>query len=181
MHLAGRAAQNSSVVLEFHGPFLHSAQTRLELTALALQLEVELGLSLREQHAAVYSVDVSKKWSEGAYTLRVSFDCAPSDVELLRKATWEVIGTLRSGQVSEAAVEALRARLRERFARSSTSAEHWAEELAASFAHNIPARDILAVTELSAGLTAKSLGVTARRYLRSDRYLDALWSPRPPG
>ncbi|MEO8185676.1 MAG: insulinase family protein, partial [Deltaproteobacteria bacterium] len=176
VRLSGRASHNSSVVLEFHGPFQHSARTRLELTALAQQLEVDLHIALREQRGAVYSVNVSKDWSAGAYTLRVSFDCAPADVDALRKAAWEAIGKLTRGQISDATLEARRARLQERFVRVKSSAYFWAQELADAYAHGMPPRDILAVPELSAHLTRKSLTAAARRYLRSDQYLDALWS-----
>ncbi|MEO8179063.1 MAG: hypothetical protein ABI895_09540 [Deltaproteobacteria bacterium] len=60
--------------------------------------------------------------------------------------------------------------------RGRASAEFWAQELADAYAYGMPPRDILAVPELSAHLTRKSLTAAARRYLRSDQYLDALWS-----
>ncbi|HVZ34943.1 MAG TPA: insulinase family protein, partial [Polyangiaceae bacterium] len=127
VRLPGRAARNCSVVLEFHGPFQHSARARLELTALALQLQADLETALKEQRNAVYSVSVSKEWSASAYTLRVSFDSLPADVEGLRKATWEVIGKLSRGQISDLTLESLRARLQEGFVRERSSGEFWSQ------------------------------------------------------
>jgi zinc protease len=176
VRLPGRPALNSSVVLEFHGPFQHSARTRLELTALALQLQADLETVLKEQRNAVYSVSVSKEWSASAYTLRASFDSLPADVDGLRKATWEVIGKLSRGQISDVTLESLRARLQEGFVRERSSGEFWSQELADAYAYGMPPRDIVAVPELSASLTQNSLAAAARRYLRRDQYLDALWS-----
>jgi zinc protease len=174
---SGRKGRDSTVLLEFHGPAEPSARARSDLDALALQLEAELFEEVRQQRGGSYSLGVSTQWSADTYTLTIRFDCLPVDVGALQEVTWEVIGRLTQARASAAAVEALQARLRERYAKAMVSTEFWATELERAYAHGRPPEEILSLPDSSSRLTRESLAAAARRYLPRDRYLDAVWSP----
>ncbi|MEO8185198.1 MAG: hypothetical protein ABI895_40850, partial [Deltaproteobacteria bacterium] len=125
----------------------------------------------------VYSVEVCPEWSTDAYTLTISFECLPSDVAALQQAIWEVIGRVTRQQISDAAVESLRARLRERYVKAMVSSQFWATELERAYTDGTPRQDILSLPDSGSRITRESLGASARRYLPRDGYLDAVWSP----
>jgi predicted Zn-dependent peptidase len=149
----------------------------VDLEALALSLQTGLMEVLREQRGAVYSVDVKPRWSADDYTLSVQFECLPADVSALQDASWRVIGQLTRAQLSDAAVEAVKARLRERYVRGMVADQFWAEELELAYTYDTPPADILQLPVLSESLTRDRLAVAAQRYLPRDRHLDAVWSP----
>jgi zinc protease len=177
VRLSGRAARESAVRLAFHGPAQPSAGARMELEALGLQLQSELQEVLREQRGATYSVSVDCSWSAAGYLLTIHFECAPEQVGSLQQASWQVIRQLGSGPLAESAVDALRARLRASYGRGMTSSEFWAHELEQALRHGTPLSDIAKLPELGASVTGESVAAAARRYLKQDRYLDAVWSP----
>jgi hypothetical protein len=109
--------------------------------------------------------------------LTIAFNCLPADVPALQTATWQVIGQLTAGQVSDSTIEVLEAGLRERYVKAMNANQFWADQLEDAYLFSTPPQDILTLPALSQRITRESLTEAARRYLPSDQYLDAVWSP----
>lgn len=177
VRLAGRAGGDSEIRLEFHGPATPNGTARVEVEALRVQLESELLRALRQERGAVYAPLVTASWSTDGYELTIGFNCSPEDVEPTREATWAVIDNLTREPLPASTVEALRATLAEQYTNATRVNQFWADQLAEAYMFGTPPQDILELPELSALITAEGLTHAARRYLRRDDYVDAVWSP----
>ncbi len=178
VRLAGRASQDSHVRLEFRGAATPHARERVELEALRLHLESALLRELRQQRGAIYAPQVTASWSASGYELSIGFDCPPQNVDVLQQATWTSIERLRREPLAASAIAELQSALATLYANAtSSSSQFWADQLEEAHLFEVPPQDILALPELSAKLTAEGLLQAARRYLRNDDHVDAVWSP----
>lgn len=177
VRLPGRANQDSKVRLEFRGAATPHAKERVEVEALRAQLESALLRELRQERGAVYAPQVTASWSADGYELTVDFNCSPQDADALREATWAVINGLTLEPLPAAILEPLRSALAEQYARATKANQFWADQLAEAYMFGTAPQDILELSELSARLTAEAFAHAARRYLRKDDYVDAVWSP----
>jgi zinc protease len=177
VQVPGRAGRDSAVKLEFYGPAQPSATARMALESLATYLEGALRDVLRRERGAVYELSVTFDLSTAGYTLTIAFNCLPADVHALQEATWQVIGQVARGEVSDQAIDELKASLRERYGKAMNANRFWVDQLEQAYLLGTAPQDILTLPELSTRITRASLAEAARQYLSSDQYLDAVWSP----
>ncbi|QIP11382.1 insulinase family protein [Spirosoma aureum] len=88
----------ASVQLVYSGDLNWSSETTTQLDALAEVLEIKLIEKLREEESGVYGVGASAAYSKypvSRYTFRISFGCAPQNVEKLIAKTQELINDLK--------------------------------------------------------------------------------------
>lgn len=182
VRLSNRPGTESQVVMRFGGTVAHSPEARVELEALTAYLRLRLRHVLRDRLGAIYDVDVSSGWNESDTWLELRFDCKPSDVERLRRATLEVIAGIEQPGISDADLEVLQAQHTAQFPRAFYEDRFWLEELTLARREGAPARRILELPQLSARITREALRLAARSNLPRDSYVDAVWSPEsPPG
>jgi predicted Zn-dependent peptidase len=111
------------------------------------------------------------------YRLKISFTCLPEQVTALKDATFAIIAALKRSGVSEEVLIPLRARRYELMQRELASSTFWLNELATSYLEGREPQPLAKRRELLSDITSQSLQAAARRYLRQDRSLDAVWSP----
>jgi zinc protease len=177
VRLSNRPGAESQVVMRFGGTATPSPEGRVELEALKAHLRLRLREVLREQLGAIYDADITSGWSHAAPWLELRFDCKPSDVEKLQRATLDVIAAMDRPGISEAGVAALRAQHEAQFPRAFFEERFWLEELTLARREGAPPRRILELPKLSSHLTRESMRAAARRHLPLGSYLDAVWSP----
>ncbi|MBC3783726.1 M16 family metallopeptidase [Spirosoma utsteinense] len=88
----------SSVQLVYSGDLTWSPETTTQIDALAEVLEIKLIEKLREEESGVYGVSAGGAYSKypvPRYTFRISFGCAPENVEKLIAKTQELINDLK--------------------------------------------------------------------------------------
>ena len=88
----------AGVQLVFNGVYDYADANNLQVDALESILQIKLDERLREKEAGVYSPSVRagyKKIPNGRYSLTISFDCAPANVDKLIAATLEEIDKLK--------------------------------------------------------------------------------------
>lgn len=88
----------ASVQLVYSGDLTWSPETTTQLDALAEVLEIKLLEKLREEESGVYGVGANASYSKypvSRYTFRISFGCAPENVEKLIAKTQELINDLK--------------------------------------------------------------------------------------
>jgi zinc protease len=182
VHFSERPGRESEVVLQFHGAAQASAESRVELAALAQLLQQRLVAALRVKLGAVYDVAVEHGWVAGGAFVKVHFTCAPDHVERLLKGSLEVVSELKARAISDGEAELLRARRREELERDLVSKSFWVRELAQAYLTGHDPRRILELARLTSRIDPEHLRSAARRYLRDDQYLEAVWaaSPEPP-
>lgn len=177
VRVPNRPGAESQVVLRFGGPAVPSPEARIEVEALEGYLRLRLREVLQQQLGAIYDVEVTSGWSGNHTWHQILFECRPADVERLQRATLEVIAGIEQPGISEADLEALRAEHAAQFPRAFHEDGFWLEELAHAYGEDAPPRRILELPNLSAHITREALRLSARRSLRLDSYVDAVWTP----
>ena len=88
----------AAVQLVYSGDNIWSPETTTQLDALAEVLEIKLIEKLREEESGVYGVSANAAYARypvSRYTFRISFGCAPENVEKLIAKTQELINDLK--------------------------------------------------------------------------------------
>lgn len=171
-----RPGMESEVVLQFHAAAQPSPEASVDLEALGQLLQQRSMDALREKLGAVYAVRVEQGWVSGGAFVQLRFTCAPGDVERLKHAALDTIDELKTRRVSDAEVEHLRARRREVLEAERISARFWVAELAQAYASGRDPRSLLERARLTSRIDPEHLQRAARRYLRADQRLEAVWA-----
>jgi zinc protease len=180
VRLPNRPGAESQVVMRFSGTAPPSAAARVELEALEAYLRLRLREVLRERLGAIYDAEVSSGWDANASWSEIRFDCQPADAEKLQRATLEIIAAVGRAGIPDTELDALRAQHAAQFPRAFHEDRFWLEELVHASRERVSARRILELPNLSAHITRDALRLAARRHLRLDHYVDAVWSPGGP-
>ncbi|GAB3892405.1 M16 family metallopeptidase [Spirosoma agri] len=105
----------ASVQLVYSGELSWSPEMTTQLDALAEVLEIKLIEKLREEESGVYGVGASAAYSKypvSRYTFRISFGCAPDNVEKLIAKTQELINDLKQKGASPVDIAKFKAETR---------------------------------------------------------------------
>jgi zinc protease len=176
VRLQGRPGRDSEVVTEFRGVADAAPEAKLDLEALERYLRLRLLAELRERLNAVYNVRVEKGWSGSEYFLRIGYTCRLEDVERLQRATLAVVNELRASGGRSDLVEVLEVQWGEHLQRALKRPEFWLDELASAYLKESDPGQILELPKWTARIDREHLRSAARRYLRQDQYVDAVWA-----
>ncbi|MEO8179958.1 MAG: insulinase family protein [Deltaproteobacteria bacterium] len=170
----------ASVTLIYHGESPWSENAHTDLVALENYLTMRLREVLREQLGRVYTPYVSANFERvpfAAYTLAISFECKPADVDELVKATRSTIAEVKKSGVADSYLEKLRSERTRDLEEVYRSNEFWLDRLVEKYKLGEDPRSILILTQLTQRITSENLRLAARQFLRGDQYVDALLTP----
>jgi len=174
----GLEAQSQTRIV-FTGPFDYTPENRLGMRVLTGALEIRLRELIREELGGTYGVSVSgnyEKEPEARYSVRISFGSDPARVEELVGAVFEEIEAFRTeGPTSE---ELQAATEQERRSRETNRQENrwWVAQLRFADQYGSDPRFLLDES-LLAGVSAETIQRDARRYLRTDNYVQVTLFP----
>jgi zinc protease len=172
----------ASVVIMFHGESPWSENAHTDLVSLESYLTIRLREVLREQMGGVYTPAVSSTFERvpfDAYSLVISFQCKSADIERLARATRDVISELeQKGAAPDYLTKLINQRTRS-LEESYRSNDFWLGRLVTKYQRGDDPRDILILHELTKRITSENLKLAARKFLRSDQYLEAELRPQP--
>ena len=124
----------ANTIMVFSGACVYTPQNRIALRALTTLMQTKLNETLREKIAGTYSPGVQGgcgREPRQEYTVQVTFGSSPENVEVLTKATLELIDSLKATPVTQADV----AKVREEVLRSHEvdvkTNSYWASNIAA--------------------------------------------------
>lgn len=174
----GLEAQSQTRIV-FTGPFDYTPENRLGMRVLTGALEIRLRELIREELGGTYGVSVSgnyEKEPEARYSVRISFGSDPARVEELVGAVFEEIEAFTTeGPTSE---ELQAATEQERRSRETNRQENrwWVAQLRFADQYGSDPRFLLDES-LLAGVSAETIQRDARRYLRTDNYVQVTLFP----
>lgn len=171
----------AQVRLAYTGDLGWSADNTAQLDALAELLELQLLEKLREEAGGVYSVGVQAIYAQypaPRYQLRVSFGCAPANVEKLIAKTQELIaGLQRTGAPLTDIAKYQAETLRENELRLRSN-QFWLGYLEGKYLNRNDPTDVLHVSERLLRLTPASTREAANRYF-GPNYARFVLLPQP--
>jgi len=170
----------ASVTLIYHGESPWSENAHTDLVSLENYLTIRLREVLREQLGRVYTPSVSANFERvpfDAYTLAISFECKPADVDELLEATRGAITEVKKSGVADSYLAKLRSERTRDLQEVYRSNEFWLDRLVEKYKLGEDPRSILILTQLTQRITSENLRLAARQFLRGDQYVDALLTP----
>lgn len=173
--------KKASVSLWFHGRGPLPRYARQELDALQYYLHLRVLEVLRERLGGIYSVNVWKELDEPphrGYRMGLSFDCAPEQAESLKEAALHVIEEVKQREAAPEDVAELKAQRATRARLALRDSKYWLDELVNAHRRGHDPRSIPAIWQADVGLSGQELRRSARRYLQSQQYVDAILLPR---
>ncbi len=168
------------VNLTFHGESAWSDDAHTDLDSLSTYLGIRVREVLREKLGTVYSPRVSYSFTRlpyDAYSLTVSFESKPNDVEALLQATREVIADVQKSGIAASYVEKLKSERTRDLEEYYRSNGFWLERLVDKSRMKEDPRQILRLHELTRRVTSDNVQRAAQKFLRNEQYLIARLEP----
>jgi zinc protease len=164
----------ANTIIEFTGPCLSTPQSRFMFRALTILVQMRLNETLREKLGGTYSPNVGGGCSREPrpeYVIQVVFGSSPENVDLLSKATFALIDSLKSNPPSQADVDKVKEQiLRAREVETRQNA-YWVGNI---IARDEAGEDLGGLTsqydEMVKQLTAAQLQQTAKQYFDTSNY-----------
>ena len=170
----------SRTQIVFAGPAEYTSEEAFAAQALSIVLRDNLRERLREELSGVYSPQVSgglSRTPDQEYRFNVSFGSAPERVDELVAAMFEEISKLQNEGPTEEDLLQARQIMRREWETNLRENGYWlnALENAARFGED-PRRPLTTNQRIDA-ITAAAVQAAARRYLRSDNYVQVTLQP----
>lgn len=168
------AAPQSTVSIQFYGPFDFAPSERLAHQAMVEVLGIQIREDLREERGGVYSPAVRGSRSDvprDEQQVTVQFTCDPDRTDELAGAVLEQVERLRQNGPSEENMAKVKEQLRRTRETSLRTNPFWVSTL--DFYALRPGEDLADVAAFDArvaGLTADDVQQAAQRYLDLDGY-----------
>jgi zinc protease len=172
----------ATVVLRYHGESPWSDPAHTDLVSLQSYLQIRLREVLRDEMGGVYAPSVGQGFDRlpfDAWSLSVSFQCKPADIEKLESAVQAVFADIKKNGVADGYIEKLVSQRTRDLELDYRSNGFWLGRLSSAYLRNEDPRQILTLHELTKRVTSENIRLAARKYLREDQYIDAQLLPKP--
>jgi len=138
----------------------------------ALMLKEALGIvlkeELREALGGVYGVYASvwqRRWPRSQFEARITFNCAPANIDKLRAAVWRVIDKLKKDGGGEALADKIRTMRSRNYEQLKRTNRYWLTALTWHLRNGLDPARVLQSDKLVKRVSAKIIARTARRVL----------------
>ncbi|HET9958478.1 MAG TPA: insulinase family protein [Polyangiaceae bacterium] len=170
----------AALSLLYHGESPWSENAHTDLVSLQSYLAIRLREVLREELGAVYTPYVNANFERvpyDAYSLTISLDCKPSDVEKVLRATRQIIDDTKKTGAAAGYVDKIRKQRTRDLDRMYHENGFWLERLVDKYKLREDPRNILILHDLTQRVTSENIKQAARHFLREDQYLEAELQP----
>lgn len=157
----------ATVQLVYSGDMTWSPDNTVQLDALAEVLEIKLIEKLREEESGVYGVGANAAYSKypaPRYTFRISFGCAPENVEKLIAKTQELINDLKQKGALPADIAKFKAETRRETEVQLKDNQFWLGYLQSQYYNGDAPDEVLHENEQLAKVTVDSTKAAANQY-----------------
>ncbi|GAB3546511.1 M16 family metallopeptidase [Spirosoma fluminis] len=161
----------ATVQLVYSGDLTWSSENATQLDALSEVLEIKLIEKLREEEAGVYGVGsnaVYSKYPVPRYTFRISFGCAPENVEKLIAKTQELINDLKQKGALPTDIAKFKAETRRETELQLKDNQFWLSYLQNQYYNGDAPDEVLHEEEQLKKVTVESTKEAANKYFGSN-------------
>ncbi len=170
----------SMVVVTYHGKERWSRDTENDMRMLGDALRIRLREVLREDMGGVYGVSVGggiSRRPRPEYGFRISFGCAPENVDKLKRAVFDEIKAIQDKGIGEdviAKIKETRVRAHEVDLKSNA---FWNGKLVNAYAFGDDPKLIPDISEAVAKVSSARVGAAARKYLNPKEHIIGVLEP----
>ncbi len=174
-------ADQSQVLLMFHGPMVYDRETRHRLRSAVAILNIKLRESLREELGGVYNVNAQPstiELPESRYQITVNFTCDPDRVEELIAAVFTQIDVLKADGATDDELNKIKEQQRRNRETQKETNSFWVSVLDFHYTHeNEDLSNILAFEEMIEAITSDDIKSASNLYFDKDRFVKAVLLP----
>lgn len=170
----------SQVVINFTGEKPYDKKSNYDISSLGELLTIKLVEILREEKSGVYGVGASGRSSKlpyESYTFRISFPCAPENVDNLVSATFEEIKNIRENGVSDEDLQKIKETQRRHREENLKRNRYWVNQLNAYYNHNSDLDSFYEREKLVEALTSEDIIAAVNKYLKMNEYIKVVLMP----
>lgn len=172
--------QKSMVTMVFTGEAEYTKENNYNIRSLGELLTNELLDILREEKGGVYGVGASGNISQYPYehyTFRISFPCAPENVEDLTQATLDAINEIKEDGATDEDLKKIKETQKRERKDNLQQNQYWLGSLYAYYYNNSALSGFYEYEDQIEGLTSKGLQATANKYLDMDQFIKVVLMP----
>jgi zinc protease len=174
-------ADQSQVILIFHGPAEYDPESRHTLRSMVDVLNIKLRESLREELGGVYSVSAQPAVFERpveSYQISVNFTCDPDRLDELVDAVFEQIEILKQDGATEDEMGKIKEQQRRNRETQKESNSFWVSEISFHYTHeDEDLLDILKYEEMIEAIDGSDIQKAANLYFDKNRFIKAVLNP----
>jgi len=170
----------STVRIVFSGEGHYSRENLHDQTALLRLVDLRLHEVLRDEMGGVYGVSVSGTLDfrpYERYAVTIGFSCAPEKVEVLTRAVFQEIESLKGRGTDQDHIDKIKAAERRERETNLKDNAFWLSVLPNYYRSGWDPRGILQYDELIARTSSDRLKAAAREYFPANRYVIGVLSP----
>ncbi len=174
-------ANQSQVLLVFHGPIEYNREARHEVRSMVDIFNIKLRESLREEMGGVYSVNAQATVIEMPnphYQISVNFTCDPERVDELVDAVFAQVAILKEEGPTQDEVDKIKEQQRRNRETQKETNSFWVSVLEFHYTHeNEELLNILSFEEMIDALDADAVKDAANAYFVEERFIRAVLNP----
>jgi zinc protease len=172
--------EKASVSLVYHGNHNYSDKENLQLDALKAILDIKITERLREKESGVYSPRVNLTYDsepKNRYSFKISFSCAPNNVEKLIAAAVEEVNKLKLEGAAIDDIQKFKAEERRQLELQLRENGFWLGHLQAADALNKNPETILSYLNTLTEVTPENTKASANKYFNQNNFIQLILLP----
>ncbi|MEO1051511.1 MAG: insulinase family protein [Bacteroidota bacterium] len=170
----------SQVTINFTGDMKYGKEEGHVLSSLGELLRNNLIDNIREDQSGVYTVgafgSVSRLPAE-RYTMRISFPCAPENVDKLVKACFDEIGKLKKGEISDEDINEIKEAQRQNREENLKKNRFWLNQLRSYYYNGSDLDTFYEYEDMVESFTKDDLQKAAKKYFDEKNYVKVVLMP----
>lgn len=170
----------SMVTINFTGEKPYEKLSNYNLRSLGEILSIKLVEILREDKSGVYGVGASgssSKYPYESYTMKISFPCAPENVDDLISATMTEIEHIKANGVSEEDLNKIKETQRRDREENLKENRYWLSQLGGYYRNKADLNRFYEREKMVEALTSDDLKAAANQYLNMENYVQIVLMP----
>jgi zinc protease len=172
----------SQVLMQYHLESEWDTQSRFQLNMAVKVLSIMMRESMREEQGGVYGVRANataQRYPIGAYTVGISFTCAPENADPLIETVLREVEALQQDGPSAQNMQKVKETLRKEYQVSLTENGFWLGNLSFAYENDLDPARILQVIEKVDALTPEEVQAAAQRFLQEAHLARFVLKPEP--
>lgn len=174
------AAKKASVMLVYSGDFNYNFENTVQMNALTDALNISMNQRLRDQEGGTYTPNVQMsltKYLKSRFSLTISFDCAPQNVEKLIASAEDEVRKLKAGGPSAENLQKFKAARKVALQTGSTNNDFWLNYLLGQAMDKEPLTEFFDYNAALDKITVKSVQQAATTFIQDKNYIRLVLMP----
>ncbi|MBE9600471.1 pitrilysin family protein [Pedobacter sp. MC2016-24] len=172
--------QKSSVMLVYSGDFNYNLENTIKMNAVADALNIRMNQRLREQEGGTYTPNVQlslSKYLKERFSLTISFDCDPKNVDKLIAAAQDEVNKMRTAGPSAENLQKFKAARKLSLQTGATNNGFWLDYLLSQEMNKASLTEFFDYDAALNKITAKSVQEAAMRFIQDKNYIRLVLMP----